>query len=717
MLRSFIRIRRSLVKQYDRKDCGPAALLSVVRYYGGDTTLADIRNRCYTSSRGTTMYDIVETAKEIGFRARGMIGSYENLMKIKLPCIVHWILADGFQHFVVIYRVNSKRIEVGDPGKGIVSLSRTKFDTLWQTKALIVLNPGYNLVNKKVTSLYTWLLKIIYRERVWIYQILFLGFIYTGIGLLTAAYIRQLIDRFIPSINQAVILWSALFLCFLFILRAFIGWIRYYFLVVLNKRVGIRLNANFISHVFQLSQQFFDLRKRGDIIARLHDCLHIQNAVVKICGTLIIDIIMIMGSLVYMYVLAPKLALLTLSFTPIFVVTILLPIRKIKKRQNEVMRSFSEMESTFIDSLSGIDDIISFNTNHIFALMNRKKCKSYQISVARLGYTQGRLNFFADFTTAVISLIILTYGALFVIRGEIQMGQMIAAYTLLNHMIPSIVRSIDSTVSWQGSREASKRLLDIILQNREHKDMGVAFRMQRSLEIRNASFGWSRTNILFQNITIVLQKGYMTALYGPSGSGKTTIANLIQRKYSLRTGSLLIDSTEAKTIMLREYRNNISIVPQHVWVFTGTLYENILIGRYKMNEELFSEFIKTYQLNRFIERFQHGLLTLLGEEGRRLSGGEKQVLGLTRALLAKPDILIIDEGFNSMDQDLYNIFFGLIKKYAQTAAILINTHNLETVSRADCVYILKNGHANSIGKSSALKLMKSMHTVNNQEFV
>ena len=420
--------------------------------------------------------------------------------------------------------------------------------------------------------------------------------------------------------------------------------------------------------------------------------MHIQNAVGKVCGRLVIDIMLIIGSLAYMYILSAKLALMTLSLTPVLIFVIFAPLRNVKRKQYNVMRSFSDMESTYIDSLSGIEDIISFNTNHIFASLNRRKYKIYQGNAEQLGAVQTRLNFLTELTTSLILLIILVSGALYVVKGEIQIGQMIAAYTLLAYIIPAIGHSVDTSVAWQGARMATKRVLEIILQEREKKSVGEEFRMKRSLEIRNGCFGWTRTCLLFHNVTIAINKGSITALFGKSGSGKTTIVNLLQRKYKLSSGCVFIDGREAGTIKLGEYRQRISIVPQHVWVLSGTLLENIMIGRNLINPQAFSDFIKTYQLENFIERFQHGLFTVLGEEGHRLSGGEKQMLALTRALLIRPDILIIDEGFNAIDYDLFNFFFKTLKIFSRQSAILINTHNKETIKHADYIYILENGY-------------------------
>jgi ATP-binding cassette subfamily B protein len=691
-----------LVKQYDKKDCGPAALLTILRYYGGHASLPFMREICQTTQTGTTMFDLVKAAEEIGFKAKGVTANIDHLSDINLPCIAHLILPDGLHHYVIIFSVYSKSIQIGDPAGGIKKVTYEKFNLLWLSRALVLLEPEGALCAHRTPSWYSWLSAFLKKERLWIYQTLFLGIIYTGIGLLTALFIQQLIDHYLPNSDIERILLTALLLAVLFLIRAGAGYLRYRFLVELHKRIGIHLNLRFVAHVFRLPQQFFDKRKKGDIIARLNDSIRIQNAVLQIVGSTLIDGLLVFSSLSYMYLLSEQLTFYTIIVLPVYALVIIIALHKIRKMQLNVMHSFADLESTFIDSLSSIADIISFHSIRSFTGLNQRKCRIFQQNIAGLGELQGQLNFFADITGAIATLFILSAGALLVVENSIQLGQMIAAYALLANVIPATGRLVDISIVWQGAAIASKRLLDILLQKQDKSETGNSFHMKKAVTLKNVSFGWSRINLFLKDISLSIQKGRMTVLFGPSGSGKSTLAHIVLRKYPLASGIISVDTENAACIKLSEYRNRVAMVPQHISVFNGTLLENILIGRNSLPEEQLNQFIDDFNLQLFLNRFKYGIYTLLGEEGRRLSGGEKQVLGLCRALLFYPEVLIVDEGLNAMDLQLYKLSMDIIQKYKQRCAILINTHNRDTLMRADYVYLLGNGTILSKGKPAEI---------------
>jgi ATP-binding cassette subfamily B protein len=702
-LSQLYREKKSLVKQYSPKDCGPAALLTILRFYGGQASLPFMRELCQTSPTGTTMFDMVKAAEHIGFKASGVIGQIDDMAKIRLPCIAHLILPDGLQHYVVIFAVYSKSIQIGDPADGLKKISIEKFNLLWASRALILFEPDGTLYVNRVPSWLSWLITFLSKERSWIYQTLFLGIIYAAIGLFTAVFIQQLIDRYLPNNDIDRIILTAILLAVLFFIRAGAGYLRYRFLVEVHKRMGIHLNLRYVAHVFRLPQRFFDKCKNGDITARLHDGIRIQNAVLQVVGSTFIDGMLILSSLFYMYFLSEQLTFYTIIVLPVYALVIVFPLHKIRRKQKNVMHSFADLESTFIESLNSIADIIAFHTMNSFAELNQQKCRIFQQNIAGLGELQGRLNFFADLTGATATLFILCAGALLVVENNIQLGQMIAAYALLANIIPATGRLVDLSFVWQGAAIASRRLLDILLQEQNYSEKGVRFQMKSALTIKNASFGWSRINMFLKDISFCIPKGRMTVLFGPSGSGKSTLAHIILRKYQLASGSIRVDSEEAECIQLRNYRNRIAMVPQYVSVFNGTLLENILIGRNSVSAEQFNQFINDFNLHLFFNRFQHGIHTRLGEEGQHLSGGEKQVLGLSRALLFYPDLLIIDEGLNAMDVHLYKLSIDIIKKYKQRCAILISTHDRETLMQADYVYVLKNGAIVNKGKPSEIE--------------
>ena len=264
-----------LVKQYDQKDCGPAALLSVLKYYKGDSSLPYLRDICNTDLHGSTMLDLVNAAKFLGFEAGGATGPYEDLLKEKMPVIAHVIIENTLNHFVVIYKIKSHRVFIADPGKGKYWLKKDEFVEIWKSKAVILLKPENTLLKETAPRWYQWVFAYLKIEENWIYQSLFLGVIYTILGLATALFVQLLLDRFIPQKEIRKIIYSGIFLSLILLLRTFAGYLRQRFLIILNKNVNNKINSEFLEHLFKLPKKFFDTRK----IVRLHGKWYFLNFV------------------------------------------------------------------------------------------------------------------------------------------------------------------------------------------------------------------------------------------------------------------------------------------------------------------------------------------------------------------------------------------------------------------------------------------------------
>lgn len=701
-MRKLFRAKYPLVKQYDQKDCGPAALLSVVKYYEGNSSLPSLRELCNTNLQGSTMLDIVNAAKVLGFKAFGASGEYGDLLKEKIPCIAHVIIDETINHFVVVYKIKDDKIFIADPGKGKYWLSKDEFLTIWKSKSVVLLKPEREIVHQEIPEWYNWLYSYVQKESSWVYQSLFLGTIYTFLGLATAFFVQLLLDKFIPQKDYARIIYSGGFLLVILFIKSTAGYLRQRFLIILNKNINTNINADFLEHLFKLPKKFFDSRKTGDITARMNDAIRIQNTVLQIAGVSIIDVFLIIASFLLMFYFTPILALLSLTLISIYGLVLFLSVRKLKGQQNEVMKGYALVESMYINSLKGVDEIISYTAGNFYSKVNKFLFGSFQEKIKVLGFTQANLSLFAELFSSIIIIGLLTSGALLVIEGQFLIGEMMAAYSLLANIIPAVNRFVNANIVLQEASIASTRLMDMLLVEQEEEKGNSEFRLRKKLSIKEGSFSWNAREYLFTNINLDIKKGQITSLWGKSGSGKSTLVKILQRKYNLINGDLFVDEINANEINLFQYRQRIGVVPQSIKIFDGTIAENILLGREIKDYSLLQRRINELGLLSFYQKFEYGLTTIVGEDGRELSGGELQLISLTRALLDKPDILIIDEGLSGIDIEYEVIIFDVLKKYSETNSVLLITHNLYSIMKTDYVYVLSEGKISQQGKPQEL---------------
>ena len=697
-IQNLFKTKYPVVRQYDQIDCGPAALLSVLKYFGGNTNLVHMRELCETDALGASMLGLVKAAEKIGFRAIGASGEYEDLMNEDMPCVAHVVLENNLQHFIVIYQINSEKVLVGDPGKGRYYLTKKEFLEIWESKSVILFTQDKEILNAQVSHWLSWIFHYLKKQESWIYQSIFLGVLYTVFGLATAIFVQWLIDRFIPEKNIEKIIYTGIFLLLLLVLRAIVGYLRVRFLVILNKRVSLNITGDFFHHLFRLPKRFFDTRKTGDITARINDSLKIHQAILLFTNSTLIDGLIIIGSLCFMFFLSPFIATISLCALPIYGFILFSRTKTLKAQQREVMKNHALVESTYINSIQGFNEILSFNLAGTFTEMNMLFFRGFQDRIEKLGFTQNHLSFAAELSAALLTVSILTIGSLRVINGNILLGQLMASYSLLATILPSIMNLVAAYISLQGAHIAANRLMDLLLVEKEKNPSKMPFVLKEKLTIQNGAFAYPRGKPLFAGLNLTLEKGKLTSLWGPSGIGKSTLVQLIERKYALGEGQILLDNTPVNNFDLLDYRKNIGVVPQEIKIFNGTVMENILLGRDGLDPDQIIKKMNLLGLNGFIELFDNGAMTLLGEEGRKLSGGEKQLLALSRALFDQPDILIIDEGFSSIDINIESLIFQTIKDYAKTHIVFLISHDLDKILRTEYVYlldkdgILEDGH-------------------------
>lgn len=695
ILSTLFRRRYPVVRQYDHADCGPAALMSVLRFWGGDTSLVHVRELSHTDRRGTTMLSLVRAATALGFEARGATGDFDALQREQMPCIAHVVLteAGGLHHYLVIYEIDHEGVNVGDPAKGRYRLSRDEFTAIWRQRAVILLSPKRPLVDMPARHWLVWVAGHFCEERTWLSQSIFLGIVYTGLWLLTSLFVKRLVDTFIPDRNIRGVVVTAVALAVVQAFRAGAGYLRQRFLIGVSARTNVRIAQHFLQHVFRLPARFFDTHRRGDVMARINDTVQIQAAVVRIIGVTVIDVLIILGTLAATFIVAPSLGLLALATVPLYALLLMGTTRRIRSAQNNVARSHADVESTYVDSLGGIDDIRTFGVERPFALAAEQHYRAFQAGTAMLSQLQARASLVAEIGGGLLVIVVLAAGAVLVVHGSLALGAMLAAYSLLAGALPSVNRLVEANVAIQSASIAAIRLMDLLLVETDPPDKtAVPFEMHRGMRLEGVRFAWPRGEVLFSDITMSVPRGRITALSGPSGSGKSTLVKLLQRSYPVGGGQILVDDQPADKIALPEYRANVAVLRETTKIFNLSLSDNITLGRTGAAAELLNR-INATGLESFIARFPGGLDTMLGEDARQLSSGERQIVGLLRALLAEPALLIVDEGVNAIDQEMVDIAHHSLRAYAGEHAVLLISHNRWTVEIADYVYHLRDGRA------------------------
>ena len=692
--------KKTLVLQQDSSDCGVACLLSAIRYFDGNNSLENLRALSGTTGMGTTLLGLRQGAQKAGLDATGFEVDPAYLKYLKEITILHMVLESGLEHFVLNYGYDeaTEKFLIGDPGKGLSYFNENDLFKLWGSRFLLTLKPNAEFIKLKVENKAKkkWFIDLVREDYNILVATSFLGIVIAGLGLSTAMFIQKLVDEIIPKqqIGRMVIGFIMLFA--LLIAKSSIGFCRQLFLLKQARDFNERINNSFINKLLNLPKLFFDSRKTGDLIARLNDTMRIQRSIAYLFGTFIIDFFIVTISSIYLFSYHYSIALTVLSSIPLMGFTAWRYNNKIATQNTDVMSSYSANESNYIDTIQGIAIIKSANKEPVFIDRIHTFFNQFQGKSIVLGKTGNRFNLTVEVLATIIIIVTMAETAFFSLHKELKIGEMMAVLSIAIGVIPSCIRLMLTNLQIQEAKVAYDRMYEFASLQPETPASSIKDEWWdgdfKKLEIKNLSFRFAGRAPLLKNINLVIKKGYITALLGESGCGKSTILQILQKFYTQESGSILLNGEiDFDSLSTTRWRNIIGVVPQDIKLFNSSILQNICLSESETDLKKVVSVCQEYGLLDFFTQFPQGLLTRVGEDGLALSGGQKQIVGLLRALFTRPQLLLLDEATAALDPKTEDFILNLLLKLKEDIAILLVTHKESTAKIADNTYLIENG--------------------------
>lgn len=694
------RAKRTFVLQQDISDCGVACLLSITRYLDGDNSLENLRQLSGTTNTGTTLLGLHQCADQIGLATEAFEAEVENLKELKDTAILHITLEDGLEHYVVFYNFNKDRdhFVIGDPARGIELWTEAKLLNYWKSKILLSVKPADNFVKSKQQVLQKrhWFISLITDDINLLIIASFIGIIVSALGLSTAIYIQKLIDDIIPKHETSRLFTGLAILLVLLIAKAGISYLRQHFLLLQAKDFNERITGSFVGKLLLLPKLFFDSRKTGDLIARLNDTIRIQHSVAYLSGTFIIDLLVVIVSSVYLFSFHYGIALITLLSLPIMGIIAWKYNDIIIENNNGVMASYAANESNYIDTIGGISIIKTSNKESLFTEKMKLQFGQFQNKTFVLGRTSNRFNLIVEITASVLIVGVIAMVSYFTLQKHFKIGEMMAVLSIVIGLLPSCIRLMLTNLQIQEAKVAFNRMYELTSANPEQHallsesiDWDYNF---EQLEVKELSFRFVGRNRLIKNGNLVIEKGKITILFGESGAGKSTIMQLLQRFYDPESGNITINREfSLGDIPIKEWRNLVAVLPQEIKIFNATIIENICMTEDNIDFNDAFALCQDMGLLEYFNQFPNNLFTKIGEDGLNLSGGQKQIVGLLRALFRKPQLLLLDEPTSSLDPKTELFILDLLVRLKNKMGILLISHKEANASIADFEYKIVAG--------------------------
>ena len=662
---------------------------------------------------------LLDAAAALGFKAQRQARAANEIQSAPLPCVA--VLrpsevdaerageaatragqrqrGNGSEHaLAIVVKADAERIVVLEPGAAAgATLTTADFDRRYAGE-LILFAPqpaplaDVDAAGREQSFGFSWFIpELLKHRRIW-RDVLLASLAIQLVALATPLLTQVVIDKVVAhqSLNTLTVIGIALALFLLF--NAGMSWIRQYLVLHTGTRVDAVLGTQVFDHLLKLPPRYYEFRPTGVVVARLHGVETIREFVAGAAVTLMLDLPFLLIFLAVMFYYSWVLSLITLAILAAIMLLSLAVVPLIRKRVNQQFLLGARNQAFVTEYIAGMETVKSLQMEPQL----KARYGDYLSSYLRAGFNTRQLSntyyAAANALEQLLTLLILVVGAWIVMKNEgFTIGMLVAFQMFAGRMSQPLLRLVGLWQEFQQSAIAVKRLGDIMNAPAEPYSVVPARdgAGQGAIEIAGLSFRYGdNLPYLFRHLNAALRPGACVALMGPSGSGKSTLAKLLQGFYLPNEGQIRIDGRDIRHLSANELRSYFGVVPQETVLFSGTVYDNLIIANPNATFEQVIHACRWAEIHNTIEQLPQGYQSRLGEHGAGLSGGQKQRIAIARALLKRPKILIFDEAASNLDRPTAEQFARTINQLKGRVTMLYITHQLPQGLEVDEVVTL-----------------------------
>jgi len=688
-----------LVLQMEAVECGAAALAMILRHYGKMLPLDQVRYACGVSRDGSNAGSMLKAARNFGLDAHGYRMEVADLEKAPLPAIIHW----EFDHFLVVEKFTRRWVYLADSARGYRRVSRKEFNGCFTGIVLTCMpGPDFQPGDSRPSTLAD-LGAMLRGARAGLLLVGAASLIITLIGFGVPVFTQVFVDNVLVR-RQAewstVLLWGLFFMVLLQVLTNFV---RSRLLVNIRLKLSFSMLNRFVRHLIALPIGFFTQRGSGDLMARVDLNNNLRRLISESMVTALLDIGLVALYFLLMIFYDLTLTAIVAMAAVINIITVLL-VNRARVNQNELMLSEeAKQRSAELVAMSMIETIKSSGAEEqTFA-----RWRGLAVNTVNVQQSFRRCNVPLQtvpvLASAVVTGLVLWIGAARVISGVMTIGMVMAFQAIQAAFLAPVTRLVSFAGSLQQVKGNWERIEDVLRAEPERPpDHPVPVgRLSGRIELRNVTFGYNPVAPpLISNFSLTVEPGRQVALVGPSGAGKSTIAKIITGILEPQDGEVLFNGVNIKEIDRQLLRRQIGIVNQEVFLFKGTIRDNISLWDEELSPEAIVRAARDARIHAEIMKRPAGYDTMLEEGGSNLSGGQQQRVCIARGLAHNPPILLMDEATSSLDAVTEE---RVIKNLLERGCTLVEiAHRLSTIRDADEIIVLDKGRVAERGTHEEL---------------
>jgi len=497
----------------------------------------------------------------------------------------------------------------------------------------------------------------------------------------------------------------ALILLGLYALRAVFRFLTSYLPHIASWRLVAFVRVRLYNQFQSLSMSYYHDKQTGELMSKVvNDTATFENLIAHAIPDLITSILTLIGVYAILLSINTRLAMLISIPIPLILLMSFI-VRRIRKHFRVGQEKIAELNSVLQDNFSGMKEIQVFNKQEHESGRVSKSANEYSNALIRALYYMGILHPSVEFIASIGMIIMLIAGPMLALSTGFSMPDLFAFLLYLAMLYPPITQLARMVEDFQSALAGAERVFEVLDTESSIQDKPNAIsvgKLSGQLSFNHVSFSYKDDLQVLDDITINVQPGEMVALVGPTGVGKSTISALITRFYDPDSGSITMDGIDLRDMTLESLRNQLSLVLQDVFLFNGTISENIAYGSAEATFEQIKSAARTACIAEYIESLPERYDTVIGERGVRLSGGQKQRISIARSVLRNSPILILDEATSSVDTETEKEIQQAISSIAGTRTLIVIAHRLSTIQSADKIVVLEGGRIVEQGKHDEL---------------
>ena len=527
-------------------------------------------------------------------------------------------------------------------------------------------------------------------------------------GMVYPILTNKVLDTYFPEENYKAIIIAGISILGIYVIRMLLN----YFVQCYGHIIGVRMQSqmrrDLFAHLQKLPYKFYDNNETGKIMTRItSDLFEVCELAHHGPENLLISSIMIILSFSYLMTINPILTLIVFACVPILVAVTVYFRKGMKQAFDDRRKSNAIINAAVESSVTGIR-VTKAYTNSAKEIEKFKKGDDEFVGSSHRAYS-AMAKFFAStsFITDVFNVVILMAGGIFLSANQISLADYTTFVISVNLFIRPVNTLINFMEQFQNGASGFKRFVEIMDEEPERDREGAIelTDVRGEIEFKNVTYAYDNTKEVLHNVDLKLEKGCKLALVGPSGGGKTTLCHLLPNFYKLDgedSGAILIDGIDIRDLTIESVRRNIGIVQQDVFLFVGTIKDNIIYGKPDATDEEIQEAAKKANIHDYIMTLEHGYDTEIGERGVKLSGGQKQRISIARVFLKDPAILILDEATSALDNTTEVLIQQSLDELCKGRTTLVVAHRLSTIRNADEIAVVMDGKITERGTHDEL---------------